>query len=162
MRTTVKIVPSFMLIMLSATLVEAKGWRGIIPLRSSRKEVERQIGPPAKTKGSVYKLKDEVVMINYSTGKCDDIRVTSWAVPRNTVISITVNPRSRMKLRDLGFNLDNFKRLNDPEVEDAVYFVSEGEGISIISRPSDDVVISIIYGPSNEDKNLHCSRPAMK
>lgn len=152
------ILMGLVLIMLTASLTKAKGWHGIIPLRSTRIEVERLIGPPATPKGSIYKLKDEVVMIDYSAGECEDVRGTRWAVPRNTVISITVNPRNRLRACDLGFNLDSFKKINDPEVEDAVYFVNEDEGVNIMSRASDEVVISVIYTAGHEDENLRCSK----
>lgn len=160
--TKVKMLTGFAVIMLTARLAEAKGWNGIIPLRSNRLEVERLIGPSTMPKGSVYRLKDEVVIVDYSDGKCEDVRGTKWAVPRNIVISITVNPRKRLRVHDLGFNLASFKKITDPEVEDAVYFVNEEEGVSVISRTSDDVVISVIYTAAKVDDKLRCESPVRK
>jgi hypothetical protein len=101
-------------------------------------------------------LKDEVILIDYSIRRCENIRGTKWNVARNTVISITVNPRSKSSAQDLGFNLESLKRIDDPEVEDAIYFVNDKDGISILSRRSDDVVISVIYTASQQDNRLRC------
>jgi hypothetical protein len=154
--TMIKILICLTLILSAVSSIEGKSWRGIVPLRSNRVEVERLIGAPSAPGGSIYNLKDEVVIIDYSKGRCEDIRGTKWNVARNTVISITVSPRARLRADELAFNLKSFKKINNPEVEDAIYRVNDKDGISITSRASDEVVISVIYTASRLDNRLRC------
>ena len=45
----------------------AGGWRGIVPMHSTREDVHRLLGP-STGESSVYKLKDVVVSIDYADG----------------------------------------------------------------------------------------------
>src|SRR4026207_1897071 len=93
------------LCLLSINLVElqAPGWRGIIPLQSTRAEVEALIGPPVQPNGRTYDLKNERVNIVYANGGCNN-RAVEWNVPPDTVISITVYPQSEVRVSDLGID----------------------------------------------------------
>src|SRR5687768_16252810 len=54
-----------------------KEWRGIIPLRSTRADVERLLGPPEPGSRGVYRTGSERITVSYAEGPCD----YGWQVP---------------------------------------------------------------------------------
>lgn len=81
------------------TIAQAKAWRGIVPLHSTRADVERLLGEPATSSlvakcRCFYDLGDETVTILYANGlgcaepEERDGRVGGWNLPRDTVIEI--------------------------------------------------------------------------
>src|SRR5258706_6534102 len=65
------IILSLCFVIVAASLSHGKEWRGIVPLHSTRTDVERLLGPPAEKKNelmSVYKLDQKDVVLEYPTG----------------------------------------------------------------------------------------------
>lgn len=51
------------------TVVKAKEWRGIVPLRSTRADVERLLGDDSEKKPlTTYQTKQEAVSVLYASG----------------------------------------------------------------------------------------------
>ena len=74
----------------SAMNCKAKTWRGLVPLKSTRVDVERLFGPSSSTPASYY-LKDINVYIQYSSCRCgQDCKTDPWNVPPDTVLVIRV------------------------------------------------------------------------
>jgi hypothetical protein len=143
------------LMLIMANCVFGRGWRGIVPLHSSRKEVERLLGPSTKPRPA-YKLEDIVVVVDYADGPCEKCWPFGWNVPTGTVLSVTVRPTRKLNLVDSGFDLSSFKKTKDPEVEAVSYYTNEEEGVTIVYRDLDQSIDTIIYGPSAQEKNLSC------
>jgi hypothetical protein len=61
------------LVLVIAGSVECAGWRGILPLHSTRTDVERQLEKPLTNRPdlAVYDYEMERVSIQYSTGPCN-------------------------------------------------------------------------------------------
>ena len=84
----------------SLTQSEQKiGWRGIVPLRSTRTHVERQLGL-FDVKCQCYETEKEIVHVGYASAPCTG-DVPGWNVPRDTVLSITVSPKSEPAFSDI-------------------------------------------------------------
>jgi hypothetical protein len=146
------------LALILAGVCQGKEWRGIIPLHSTRADVERLLGPPSPIGKSVYETKDAVVIIDYSEHGCEHGKTSVWNVPLGTVTAITVNPRSTSKLSELKLDLSKFKVIRDEEVRTIIYYINEEEGIHIETRDYIDYVISTIYFPTAEDRTkFRCS-----
>jgi hypothetical protein len=143
-------------------LSQAKEWRGIVPLHSTRKDVERLIGPPTTLGGRIYNLENEVVLIDYSHRLCEQGWTSGWNVPLDTVTSITVNPRKMISLSEFGLDLSGYQKVQDPEVDSAIYYVNREEGIYIRSLTFEPVVVSITYLPAAKDRHLLCSEVAAR
>src|SRR5678815_3484380 len=84
-------------ILLCAATAQAKGWRGIVPLHSTRSQVEQLLGPPTEqssTYSVVYKTPTETVEIYYADGSPCGIgeKYSRWRVARNTVLEIFITP----------------------------------------------------------------------
>jgi hypothetical protein len=143
----------FILSMVSFT--EAKDWRGIIPLHSTRTDVERVLGRTADGKNRSYYLDDVNVFFVYSEGTCEDGNSRGWNVPAGTVIGYQVVPKKRPKFSELEIDVNKFEKSRDPEVADAHYYISE-EGLKIAVHG--DTVLQFFYEPSAKDEFLRCRK----
>src|SRR5260370_28973458 len=80
-------------------------WNGIIPLKSTRSDVEKILGPPtldSKARDAAdYKTKEGKVFILYSSGPCNVKPSNGWNIPELTVIQISFYPNFTPKLKDL-------------------------------------------------------------
>jgi hypothetical protein len=133
---------------------QTQGWRGIVPLHSTREDVERLIGPPMTPNGITYDLKNERVNITYSAGGCAEDRPSEWNVPPGTVIGITIYPQTKLLLSDLQIDLNGFEKFINPHNPDSVYYNNE-EGVSIGTKSNGEVVV-VQYLPSVKDNRLRC------
>src|SRR6266404_6633303 len=103
----------------------AKDWRGIIPLSSSRIDVERIIGPP-KSQGklvSSYEFDIEFVDVYYASGPpCGSGLTNEWKVPRDIVVSVRVIPKKEANLGALVNDISKYRKTTDPTDTRLVYY----------------------------------------
>lgn len=142
-------------ILIMANCAFAIGWRGIVPLHSTKKDVERLLGPSLNAR-NIYKLKDMVVLIEYSDEPCEKCWPFGWNVSVDTVVRITIRPTGKLDLADSGLDLSAYKKMKDPEVEGIDYYTNETEGITVTYRVFDHLIDTIAYGPSAQDDDLAC------
>lgn len=155
-----RIILLFLFLILETTITaSSKGWHGIIPLYSTRADVERLLGPPEepdKKHMSSYKLENEVVSIIYATGPpCGKDAPSGWQVPAGTVVEIIVAPRKIMHLSDLKLDKSKYQRMNGGDQSDVSYYINKEEGIKIIVFQGNEVT-SITYFPGEGDDYLLC------
>src|SRR5215218_2487899 len=79
------------------------GWRGIVPLHSTRADVDRLIGRP-NFRGELYDFEGERASIIYTREPCTGGLQGAYNVPCDTVVSIDIVPKQRLMLSEL--NLD--------------------------------------------------------
>src|SRR5262245_38707185 len=95
-------VPTLLLIWKSSV---AKEWRGIVPLKSTRTDVEGQVGKPDKWGN--YEFKVERVSFDYGNGPCKGLYLTlgedncKCLADDDAVMSIFVEPTVKRKISDL-------------------------------------------------------------
>lgn len=131
---------------------QQKGWRGIIPLRSTRADVIRLLGPP-NIEGRLYELEGYRIFIDYSDGPCEKGR-SGWNVPRDTVLRISLAPNEDLKFSDLQIDEKKYKKAKDGELPDIFYYTNDQEGITI--SVSEGEVRNIYYDPTSKDDHLRC------
>lgn len=145
----------------TGVLPEATGWHSIVPLHSTRADVERLLGYSANAGDSTYKLENEVVLIHYSTGPCSKDRKGGWNVPLNTVTGITIGPKLDIRFTNLQLSREKYKRIIDAEMSTHVLYTNKEEGISYEvfegGGEKNGLVLSIYYEPSAKDSHLRCS-----
>jgi hypothetical protein len=150
------------LMLTTADLVAAKGWRGIVPLHSTRFDVERLLGPGREggAFSRYYESGEELVSVRYSTGNCDD---DGWRVSRDTVLSIevsaTANRISPQKLfENLRIDPKRFKRYTNVGHELETIYVNGDEGIfvSVATVDEKETVNFVSYGPTKKDEYVRC------
>src|ERR1051325_3907752 len=106
------------LLFLQVHYIEAKPWRGIEPLHSTRADVERLLGSKVVRCGAsscIYELGEEKVFVLYATdSNCiNNGATTAWKVPVDTVIEIGVHFKEDRPLSALGFDLSKFEKVED-------------------------------------------------
>lgn len=161
-----QLVVALLLVVGCAVGVSAKDWRGIIPLHSSREDVEKLLGPPHPPPGdgtmaytmhegrSIYFRDEGEVYIVYTNGKDQNWADCSGAVPPGTVLLIQVTPRQEVRLSDLPVNqrrLTKFDPSNPPGLGYEGY-LDEAEGIVI--RAFKGRVEQVSYIAASRDRAL--------
>ena len=165
-------VAILLLLWLSTALsvpAQTKGWRGIVPLRSTRADVERVLGPPVQkiSEYSVFhRTSTETVMIQYAQGLPCGIgqKYSQWRVPRDTVESLLVTPTQTLHISDLGIDESRYEKREGGHLSQDVYYINEQAGESL--RVFMNEVREMSYFPGTLAKDLKCpglaSRPDVK
>lgn len=135
---------------------DKQGWQGIIPLRSTRADVERLLGRSADSCQCIYRTEHEIVSVEYARRSCKD-DPQGWNVPVDTVLQISVVPKGELRLTDLKIDMTTYKRTEDTELPGRYYYFSGEEGILIIAL-KDGLVGSVSFQPTKDDNNLRCPK----
>lgn len=157
MKLALSIIAGPLLALTLASPPPAEGWRGITPLRSTRADVERLLGPPESESGGVYATEGERITVTYSRRPCDH----GWRVPPDTVISFFVHPKKPPKLSDLKLDLKRYERRRDSHVETIHYYIDPAAGINYTVESPGELVTGVEYYAPLRDEALRC-QPATK
>jgi hypothetical protein len=142
------------------TPAHGQAWRGIIPLRSTREDVERQLGAPAKKFPGAYyyNLPGEVAVVRFQAEACDGESGMGrfgygWDVPLGTVTTISVIPKANLRkekfLAGRGFSADASAPV--------VYYTRTGGGLSV--ETLNGFVTLMNYTPTQKEAELRqCPR----
>lgn len=160
-RKATKMVLIYLLVFLmSSGPQQTNCWHGITPLRSTRTDVEKILGPPTPYSkapdAADYRTESERVFVLYSTGSCDVNPSNGWNVARGTVISISVEPNIKPKFADLKLDESKYDKVRDPEVLNLTYYTDEVQGIIIEVNTEEKVVTTFRYSPMSKDNHLRC------
>ena len=134
----------------------AKEWRGITPLRSTRADVERLLGPPTSESGSAYATEGERVLVTYSQRPCD----YGWRVPLGTVISFFVHAKTPPKLSDLKLDEKKYEMRKSYHVATIRYYIDLEAGINYTVESPGDLVTGVEYYPPLKADAPRCQPPA--
>lgn len=133
----------------------AKDWRGIVPLKTTRAEVERRFGKP--NKWGNYEFKDERVSFHYGGGPCKGLYLAlredncKCLVNQGTVMSIFVKPTVKRKISDLKLDMQKFERTPITPFPHTFEYDNITEGITYtVDEPADEVT-TVTYYPSPVD-----------
>ena len=137
--------------------VTGQDWRQIVPLKSTRADVERLLGPTKEPYFAVYHLKEGILDIEYSSGPCRPERKGGWNVPRGVVITLNFSPKRNRRIKDLKLDPKKFRKIVDDHVIGALYYVNDEEGITYAVQGGR--VDFVEYGPARKDEHLYCGDP---
>lgn len=143
-----------------AGVVDAQEWRQIVPLKSTRADVERLLGPGERSNGVVYELKDGNLSIEYSTGPCSTIKRGGWNVPEGVVISFRFSPKVKQRISDLKPDRKRFKKVKDQHVGVIYYYINDKEGIMYEVQQGE--VGYVEYYPPQAYDYLQCGNDSIK
>lgn len=133
-------------------------WHQVVPLRSTRADVERLLG--TSTSGgysATYKLEEGNLFIVYSSGPCTPERAGGWNVPKDVVVQMSFSPKLKKRVSDLKLDQKKFRKVIDEHVGGVVYYINDDLGLMYeVQRGKVDV---IYYEPGTKDKHLHCGDP---
>jgi hypothetical protein len=140
---------SLFILLFGCIPISAKQWRGIVPLKSTRVDVERLLGKPNEY--GRYQFPDEKVLITYSTGHCSGKANCECLAPADTVVSIYILPERTISYSKLPIDKSQYQRLKSrPDLPSATY-TNEKEGIRYMVNERLDSVESIEILPTARD-----------
>lgn len=152
---TIKIIVlCFSVVLVAHIHVYAKGWRGIVPLHSTRADVEKLLGPPS---GGLYNLDNETVFFVYSGEPCADNIPYGFNVPPDTVWEIHVKPKDRRTIADLKLDLSKYRKAADSYIPAINYYENSVEGIIIETLLCGDRVTEITHRPASGEDIPDCT-----
>lgn len=132
---------------------ESKGWHGIIPLRSTRSDVEGLLGSATGECKCFYETEREKVQVDYARGRCKGA-LAGWNVPVNTVLRLTITPKQERKFADLRIDVGKYVKFYDDTF--TTYYGSRAAGIRYAVSAT-GILTSAAYIPSTEEQSLRCS-----
>ena len=129
---------------------KARDWRGIVPLHSTKTDVERLLGSPAESNDirSIYHLENEDVYVVFSNNQHCSFDTTK--IPTGTVLLVEVKPKTKLELTDLFLDQKRLREFK-PSMQDPAWkgFVDDQEGM--IVRSYKDQIDRIFYiGTAND------------
>jgi hypothetical protein len=135
-------------------------WRDLVPLRSTRGEVETRLGKPTFSFGTRYRYENEneKVEVIYSPGSCELIGAERWNVPKDVVIWMEVYPRKTVPIRDVHLDLKKYRRFQAWHPENFVRYENQEEGVvvhAIIGAKAEELFF-FEYQPTAKDRVLRC------
>jgi hypothetical protein len=146
----------FALLAICSGVALGKGWRGIVPLHSTRSDVEKLLGPAP---GWNYYLENETLHFEYQTSESEcGKKGALWNVPLNTVLAILVVPKERKSIAEYG--LDSTYVKSQAHLLYNFNYINEDEGIEYSATR--DIVNRIIYVPALKDWILACPGKVIK
>jgi hypothetical protein len=132
--------------------VIAKEWRGIVPLKSTRADVERLLGKPSSS--GYYNLPNEIVSFEFQRAPCDDPMERfgyGWNVTPGTVTEIGIIPKGAHRK-------DEYQLAKDSKVEDngfgLVYYFDNEAGLMV--ETYNGLVTLVAYYPKSSEEQLRC------
>jgi hypothetical protein len=142
------------LIIISALTACAQDWKQIVPLKTTRAEVERLLGPSKGAYFGDYQLKEGALFIEYSSGPCRPNRKGGWNVPENIVVSMSFSPKHPKKLSTLKLDLTKYRKVVGGDTPTVTYYINDDEGI--VYAIQQGKVDYVEYGPSKKFDDLWC------
>lgn len=164
----IRIINAFLFLTIATNIDSAKPWKGIVPLVSSRADVERLLGKPRDPEQPRYSYPDEIVTVEYSRCACDRAPAVKgwptlsvlWNVKPDLVTAIGIDLRKPVLLSSLGLNLSTFKRVPEFHLQNVFRYKNEEEGfvIQVYEDAGIEMVRGYIYEPEAKYDYLLCPR----
>lgn len=139
-----------------AASTPANAWKTLVPLRSTRADVEKMFGAASEVNGHryIYNLKTETVSFTYAKGGCDR-QDGGYNVAAGTILEINVTPLTTVLASDAGFDLSKFAPALTDDKELTIYLNAD-YGVTVRTKGSSKAVIGVKYGASARDVALSC------
>ena len=152
------------IVLIAATSVAAKDWRGIVPLKSTLADVQRQFGFPKATKNRlvvnngywIYLFNHEEVHFEFAVDNFPGEKQCVMPVAKGTIIAIHILPLMGPSVSSLDIDEKRFKRFDEPfrpPPHDRVAYINEEDGLVIDAFQGK--VSEITYVASRSDR-LRC------
>ena len=124
---------------------------GIIPLRSSRADVDRLYGRCNDSWSCSFRTTTEWITVVYAMSPCVGL-IDGWDVPKDTVLSVAVRPFVFPLLSDAGLDLAGFIERHSNEA--AIYYTNVEKGI--VFSVQDGRVTDVTHFPPRSENGKRC------
>jgi hypothetical protein len=144
----------------SAQIPSTTEWRGLSPLKSTRMDVERTLGPPDQNMDNerlTYRFPDMEVAFHFTSNpKCQQqLPYTSWNVTSDTLTGIDITIRPGPLVTDIGIDLTKYKKIEvgGDLLDRYVYLNADG---SFQIEVGNNYLAGYHYRPGTSHKDLRC------
>ena len=163
MRTLATLILFLGTMVSSVVSASAKEWNGIVPLKSTRADVERLLG---RGSNNVYRYGKQIVNVGYEQFPCGHKNPPGWPeaplgwnVPRDTVVSIGVSlGKHTVPLNTLPYDLTKLQRVRgDHDLPQHFYYTDDTNGFAISFFDyggGNQIVTEFLYLPTANDEKL--------
>jgi hypothetical protein len=159
--TPVKIAALLISLLFTAASSKADQWRGIVPLKSTRSDVERLFGKPTSVELDSlarYQFENEKVSIRYISdhdiSQCEEFaRLCHCGLPKDTVLAVNVESKVKFKFSSLSIDKTKFQKYEKIMESDDPYTViykNYEAGIVYFVSKMDDEIWFVKYIASTE------------
>jgi len=131
---------------------DTPGWRGIVPLQSTREQLEQLVGVLDR-RCQCYSTETESIRVEYASGPCTG-DLPGWNVPADTVLSLKIYPKKPLVFSELKIQKEDFVTTVDDTV--TTYYGNGEKGLRY-AVTSLGTVASIWHGPSVKQNKLRCA-----
>lgn len=150
---------SFALIGVQKKLLD---WKSVVPLVTTRAQVEANWGSPVAGSGYVvqYETASEKIMVWYGGAKSAENDACRWKVSNDTLFQFVLAPKESVRLSDVNINLASFEKQKAREMVNDYYYYNDNEGITITTRVTDgeELLLNIERGPTSAERKKHCCK----
>ena len=165
MKSALKVLGYVSMILVLSGIAQAKEWRGIVPLHSTKDDVEKLLGPPPPPSDgtriysldntrSIYFLDEGEVYIVFADKAVPAAAGCLGKISPGTIMLIQVTPKKALQLPDLNLDEQRLKKFDpsDPPNIGFAAYVDEEEGISV--RTCNEKIHQINYFAAAKDRHL--------
>jgi hypothetical protein len=154
MKTLFKLLFLAAIILCLSQSSNAKDWRGLIPLHSTRDDVIRLLGPsPGGNDIRVtYSLEKEDVHIVFSSD--EPYPRCSSGVPKEAVLLIQITPKTKLRLSDLRIEPSKYRSFDPSSPTDIGYVGLIDDVDGVVIQTFKGYVSLICYMANIEDRKL--------
>jgi len=125
---------------------------GIVPLHSTRSDVERLYGVSTDSCRCNFRTSKEAIHVTFASARCAG-PVFGWNVPRDTVLEFTVMPSAPSRFSEIGPDLKGFVERYSPD-DVTPYYTNVDKGV--VFSVQDGYVLSFSYFPPNKETVKRC------
>lgn len=126
---------------------------GIVPLHSTRADVERLYGTCNDSSLCIFRTTTETVAVAFASSPCTGF-MYGWNVPKDTVISCKVTPFVAPRFSEIPIDLNGFATRSSPDDIVTTYYTNVGKGI--LFAVQDGRLISVTYYPPSSENMKRC------
>ena len=154
-------VLTFLCLIIAATLLAlgASGQTamevdGIVPLRSTRLDVEKRFGRSTDSCNCIFRTAKENIAFDYAVAPCEG-RLYGWTVPKDTVLAFTITPKVPIPASEISLDPNRFVKTQSQDENVTVYYTSVRDGIKYAVQ--ENQLIYIQHLPSTKDYRVRCA-----
>jgi hypothetical protein len=126
----------------------------ILPLHSTRSDVEQQFGRSLDSCHCAYRTPKETIAVDYAIAPCKG-PLHGWNVPKDTVLAFRVTPKAPLPFSEIELDPNRFVQTRSQDDNLTFYYTNVIDGVKYAVQ--DNHVIYIRYLPSTKDKQLRCA-----
>lgn len=126
---------------------------GIVPLHSTRSDVERLYGVSTDSCRCNFRTSKEAIHVTFASESCAG-PVFGWNVPRDTVLEFTVFPSAPGRLSETETDLKGFVERYSPD-DVSPYYTNVDKGV--VFSVQDGYIFSFTYFPPPKETGKRCA-----